>query len=404
MSDNLEPVSVSEAARILANSRRGRDEDNEPKINNATNGSVENEAYGKAGVEQSQGYREMQMAMPVPKDDGLEALDSAEVREQLLKDREQPIPVERMYLEHGGEHSGRPKPPEETVDARQAAYDLTNARQGELDAIAAAEEVQVQRAIDQLRSDALQPQPPVSPSGTPEQTSEKTNEQQPTDNAQLEGDAVVRALQENPALLNAVQQAFAVEQAKSQQVAAQYAAAVEQNANVAAASLLSNYPELNGLTAAQLPVAIQTIARTNRPRAESMVQHIEASRSLINGVNFAGKCVEPPPSDEKGKPAGGAANRRAELWSNMKKALEAGRFQLPDRDSLQADLVSAGYKYNSSGQLLIESKQDMRKRGVPSPDEADAVALCFSEPDGSPIPRSRDFNRDLRERYQSLYY
>jgi len=66
--------------------------------------------------------------------------------------------------------------------------------------------------------------------------------------------------------------------------------------------------------------------------------------------------------------------------------------------------VSAGYKYNSAGQLLIESKQDMRKRGVPSPDEADAVALCFSEPDGSPMPRNKNFNRDLRDEYQGLYY
>ena len=45
--------------------------------------------------------------------------------------------------------------------------------------------------------------------------------------------------------------------------------------------------------------------------------------------------------------------------------------------------MSCGYKFNSEGKLLLESKQDMRKRGVPSPDEADAVALCFSEPDGS---------------------
>ena len=107
---------------------------------------------------------------------------------------------------------------------------------------------------------------------------------------------------------------------------------------------------------------------------------------------------------EDGRPAGGAANRRAEMWANLKKALEAGRFSLPDRDSLQADLVSAGYKYNSAGQLLIESKQDMRKRGVPSPDEADAVALCFSEPDGSPMLRNENFNRDLRDEYQGLYY
>ena len=34
----------------------------------------------------------------------------------------------------------------------------------------------------------------------------------------------------------------------------------------------------------------------------------------------------------------------------------------------------------------------MKKRGMPSPDEGDAVALCFSEPNGSPIPRNVGFN------------
>ncbi len=87
------------------------------------------------------------------------------------------------------------------------------------------------------------------------------------------------------------------------------------------------------------------------------------------------------------------------MWGNLKKALEAGRFSLPDSDSLQADLVSVGYKFTSEGKLLLESKQDMRKRGVPSPDEADAVALCFSEPEGSAFPRSKNFYKDLKDRY-----
>src|SRR5262249_9653099 len=60
-------------------------------------------------------------------------------------------------------------------------------------------------------------------------------------------------------------------------------------------------------------------------------------------------------------------------------------------------------KYNSAGQLLVESKQDMRRRGVPSPDEADAVALCFSESDGAAFPRDKNFHRDLRDRYEGLY-
>jgi hypothetical protein len=70
---------------------------------------------------------------------------------------------------------------------------------------------------------------------------------------------------------------------------------------------------------------------------------------------------------------------------------------------LQADLVGPGYKFNSSGQLVLESKDDMRRRGVPSPDEADAVALCFSEPDGAPLVHTKDFYRDLENEYQGLY-
>ena len=81
--------------------------------------------------------------------------------------------------------------------------------------------------------------------------------------------------------------------------------------------------------------------------------------SLVNAVNFGGKPIEPPPTDETGRPGGGPANRRAELWSNMKKALQ-GRFSIPDSNSLQGDLTSVGYRYDSSGRLLLEAKEDMR--------------------------------------------
>jgi hypothetical protein len=116
--------------------------------------------------------------------------------------------------------------------------------------------------------------------------------------------------------------------------------------------------------------------------------------SVVTAVNFGGKPLEPPPLDEAGKPAGGPANRRAELWQNMKSALQ-GRFSIPDSDTLHSDLTSVGYKYMSDGRLLLEAKEDMKKRGMPSPDEGDAMALCFSEPEGSPFPRSANFNRKI---------
>jgi hypothetical protein len=160
---------------------------------------------------------------------------------------------------------------------------------------------------------------------------------------------------------------------------------------------------------------IQNIIRTDKPARVNVdvgglgigvfdrLMELGHSRSVVQAVNFGGKPVEPPALDETGKPAGGPANRRSEMWGNLKKVLEDGRFSLPDSDSLQADLVSVGYKFTSDGRLLLESKEDLRKRGIPSPDEGDAVALCFSEPDGSPFVRSKNFNRDLSKRFDGAY-
>jgi hypothetical protein len=123
--------------------------------------------------------------------------------------------------------------------------------------------------------------------------------------------------------------------------------------------------------------------------------------NVVYAVNFGGKPTEPAPLDETGKPAGGPANRRAELYVNLRTALQ-GSLSLPDSTSLQGDLTSIGYKFTSDGKLLLEAKEDMRRRGVPSPDEGDAVALCFTEPGGSPVPRSIAMNFNRRIEYPSL--
>ena len=130
-----------------------------------------------------------------------------------------------------------------------------------------------------------------------------------------------------------------------------------------------------------------------------VADRLEEQGYKINRVNFGGKPVEPPPIDETGRPGGGPLNRRAEMWATMKAVLAEGRFAIPDSDSLMADLCSVGYRYDSAGRLVLESKQDIRKRGMPSPDEADAVALCFTEPGGAAVapkfipPRKRDLSR-----------
>jgi hypothetical protein len=112
---------------------------------------------------------------------------------------------------------------------------------------------------------------------------------------------------------------------------------------------------------------------------------------LIGSINFGSSPIVPPPLDEQGKPSGGPKNRRAEMYSNLKKLLE-GRFSLPDSNALQSDLCAAGYSYDSSSKLVLESKIDIKKRLGFSPDEGDAVALTCAEPNGAPIPRSMATN------------
>ncbi len=73
------------------------------------------------------------------------------------------------------------------------------------------------------------------------------------------------------------------------------------------------------------------------------------------------------------------ANRRAELWNEMYDWLTQDMpVQVPDSDELQSDMCSVGFKHRSNGQLLIESKDDLRKRGMPSCDTADAAIMTFA--------------------------
>jgi phage terminase large subunit len=56
------------------------------------------------------------------------------------------------------------------------------------------------------------------------------------------------------------------------------------------------------------------------------------------------------------------------------------RGQIPNRLDLDADLTAATYKFDHRNRLFLESKEDMKKRGMTSPDLADALALTFAQP------------------------
>lgn len=70
---------------------------------------------------------------------------------------------------------------------------------------------------------------------------------------------------------------------------------------------------------------------------------------------------------------------RDELWWNMREWLETREVRLPKDDDLVGELCSPKYSFpGSSVRIKVESKDDMRRRGVASPDLADALMLTFA--------------------------
>ena len=69
-------------------------------------------------------------------------------------------------------------------------------------------------------------------------------------------------------------------------------------------------------------------------------------------------------------------NRRAESWWALREVFRAGTISIPDDDKLKSQLTSVRYLARSDGRIQLEKKDAMLKRGVPSPDRADALVMA----------------------------
>ncbi len=89
----------------------------------------------------------------------------------------------------------------------------------------------------------------------------------------------------------------------------------------------------------------------------------------VNGINFG----------ESASRKDLYANKRAEMWATCRDWLKAGG-QIENSDDLITDLTGVEFGYTPKNLLLLEKKEDMKKRGLSSPDIADALALTFAVP------------------------
>ncbi len=97
-------------------------------------------------------------------------------------------------------------------------------------------------------------------------------------------------------------------------------------------------------------------------------------------------------SGEKARDDEKYLNRRAEMWGEMREWLP---YACIDNDTnLMDDLGGPEYSVALKGQIKLETKDSMKKRGLSSPDDADALALTFAEP----IARSDANSLKIRNR------
>ena len=101
-----------------------------------------------------------------------------------------------------------------------------------------------------------------------------------------------------------------------------------------------------------------------------VVDRLRELRAPVYGVQFGGKARQ----------SGRFANMRAELFWELRRLFNDNLIAIPPDEELISQLLGLRYDVTSAGQVKMESKSSLRRRGLRSPDKADALALAFMEP------------------------
>jgi len=99
-----------------------------------------------------------------------------------------------------------------------------------------------------------------------------------------------------------------------------------------------------------------------------ILDRLNEQRYKVRGVNFGWKSSRPVMW----------GNKRAEMWGALRDWLRTAAVT-PDK-ALKTDLTGVRAKPDSTGKIFLESKKEMKARGLASPDAADAIAVTFAFP------------------------
>lgn len=132
-----------------------------------------------------------------------------------------------------------------------------------------------------------------------------------------------------------------------------------------------------GLDLMQLVGAVVNEARTDNP-VEICVDTIGLGSGVADRLREMGYNVRDVNVAEASAMNPNANKLRDELWLAVKEWLATRTVKIPAESALRHELVAPRYGFTSSGKIVVESKDSMKKRGMRSPDLADSLCLTFA--------------------------
>jgi hypothetical protein len=84
-------------------------------------------------------------------------------------------------------------------------------------------------------------------------------------------------------------------------------------------------------------------------------------------------------------------NRRTESWYNLREKFRKDLINIPNDETSIGQLTAPKYKFDSAGRYVLEPKEDMKKRGLSSPDRADVISMLFENDDTYETSIAKDY-------------
>lgn len=124
----------------------------------------------------------------------------------------------------------------------------------------------------------------------------------------------------------------------------------------------------------------EVLAALQRWRVENInVDSIGVGHYMARHLEDAGYTVVDVNVGEAPRDRDRFFNLKAELYWGLRERFEQGGVTGLTDDLAVSQLAGIRYKHNARGQVVIESKDEARKRGVKSPDRAESLMLAFAE-------------------------